>query len=122
MTTSSIAASRQGWPVLCQRDDLVAYSGVAAWLESAEGPCQVALFYLPGHSSELYAIDHHDPLAGANVIARGIVGDINGEPVVASPLYKQHFRLTDGQCLEDPDVVLRTWPVAFDGDSVRIAM
>ena len=35
-------------------------------------------------------------------IARGIVGDLGGEIVVASPMYKQHFSLITGRCLEDP--------------------
>ncbi|WP_431024072.1 nitrite reductase small subunit NirD [Halomonas sp. H5] len=108
------------WQALCTRADLVPFSGVAAWIETAEGPAQVALFYLPGHEQALYALDNHDPFSGANVIARGIVGDLQGQPVVASPLYKQHFRLTDGQCLEDDAVKLRTWPVRFDGERVLI--
>lgn len=131
MTTSTAAVShmQQTWQPLCTREDLVPFSGVAAWVETAEGPAQVALFYLPGgpntsrpagQATELYAIDHHDPIAGANVIARGIVGDLGGEPVVASPLYKQHYRLADGQCLEDDSVKLRTWPVSFEGDRVMI--
>ncbi|GAA0584181.1 nitrite reductase small subunit NirD [Halomonas salifodinae] len=125
------------WQALCNRADLVPFSGVAAWIETAEGPAQVALFYLPcdptpattsgpntpqqpALEQELYALDNHDPFSGANVIARGIVGDLQGQPVVASPLYKQHFRLTDGQCLEDDAVKLRTWPVRFDGERVLI--
>jgi len=36
------------------------------------------------------------------VLSRGIVGDVKGERVVASPLYKQHYSLTTGRCLEDP--------------------
>lgn len=67
---------------------------------------------------ELYALDNHDPFSGANVIGRGIVGDLGGELVVASPIYKQHFRLRDGQCLEDPERRLRHWSVALDGDDV----
>ncbi|GGY01111.1 nitrite reductase small subunit [Litchfieldella qijiaojingensis] len=110
------------WQTLCIKSDLVAFSGVAAWIETAEGPAQVALFYLPGHETELYAVDHHDPFANANVIARGIVGDLKGQPVVASPIYKQHFRLKDGVCLEDESVQLRTWPVRFEGDQVMIAI
>ncbi|WP_148253657.1 nitrite reductase small subunit NirD [Aidingimonas lacisalsi] len=108
------------WQTICSKADLVDFSGVAAWLETADGPVQVALFYLPGHDQELYAVDHHDPFSKANVIARGIVGDLKGQPVVASPIYKQHFRLEDGQCLEDESVQLRTWPVRFDGERVRI--
>ncbi|MFY0990100.1 nitrite reductase small subunit NirD [Halomonas sp. C05BenzN] len=139
MTTATAAAKTmpQTWQRLCSRADLVPFSGVAAWLDTAEGPAQIALFYipcgpntpqpagpntpaLPGHEQELYALDHHDPFSGANVIARGIVGDLKGQLVVASPIYKQHFRLADGQCLEDDSVTLRTWPVSFKGDEVWV--
>ncbi len=122
MTTATAAAKTmtQTWQPLCTRADLVPYSGVAARVETPEGPAQVAVFYLPGHAQELYAIDHHAPFSSANVIARGIVGDIKGQPVVASPIYKQHFRLEDGQCLEDEAVTLRTWQVSFKGDEVWI--
>ncbi|MCB8887827.1 nitrite reductase small subunit NirD [Vreelandella malpeensis] len=106
------------WQPLCRRADLVAFSGVVAWLETSAA--QVALFYLPGHTPELYALDHFDPFSNACVIGRGIVGDLNGAPVIASPLYKQHFRLSDGQCLEDERVQLRTWPVRFENDHVLI--
>ncbi|MBZ5487342.1 nitrite reductase small subunit NirD [Halomonas aquamarina] len=105
---------------LCRKADLVAFSGVAAWLETPKGPRQIALFYLPGYPRELYAIDHHDPFSNANVIAHGIVGDIKGAAVVASPLYKQHFRLEDGQCVEDDSVTLCTWRAEFKGDAVWI--
>lgn len=117
------------WQKICTKADLVAFSGVAAWLETASGPAQVAIFYLPvdpnapalpGRATELYALDHFDPFSKVNVIARGIVGDIKGAAVVASPIYKQHFRLEDGQCLEDDSVTLRTWPIAFKGDAVWI--
>lgn len=105
---------------LCTTADLVAFSGVAAWLETPSGPAQVALFYLPGHANELYAVDHFDPFANAYVIARGIIGDLKGVAVVASPIYKQHFRLEDGQCLEDDSVKLRTWKVGFRGKEVWV--
>lgn len=118
--TAETPTMPQTWHPLCTRADLVAHSGVAAWIEIPDGPAQVALFHLPGHDTELYALDHRDPFSGANVIARGIVGDVRGEPVVASPLYKQHFRLSDGVCLEDESVRLRCWPVRFDGERVLI--
>ncbi|RTR02913.1 nitrite reductase small subunit NirD [Halomonas nitroreducens] len=118
--TAEATTMTQTWQPLCTKADLVAFSGVAAWIETPEGPAQVALFYLPGHATELYAVDHHDPFSGANVIARGIVGDLSGAPVVASPIYKQHFRLDDGQCLEDEAVRLRCWAVCFKGDQVML--
>ncbi|PMR72529.1 nitrite reductase small subunit NirD [Billgrantia endophytica] len=122
MNTATAAAKTmtRTWQSLCIRADLVPFSGVAAWVETTEGPAQVAIFYLPGYDTELYALDHHDPFSSANVIARGIVGDLKGQPVVASPIYKQHFRLEDGQCLEDESVTLRTWKVSFKGDEVWI--
>ncbi|MBT2771006.1 nitrite reductase small subunit NirD [Halomonas sp. ISL-60] len=113
------------WQQVCTKADLVAFSGVAAWLETAEGPAQVAIFYLPsphskGLSGELFALDHFDPFSNANVIARGIIGDLKGAAVVASPIYKQHFRLEDGQCLEDENVKLRTWKIEFKDDEVWV--
>lgn len=114
----------KAWQKVCTKADLVAFSGVAAWLETADGPAQVAIFYLPGleqgKRDALFALDHHDPFSNANVIARGIVGDLKGAPVVASPIYKQHFRLEDGQCLEDEEIKLRTWKIEFKGNEVWV--
>lgn len=106
------------WQSLCQRHDLVADSGVVAWHEGT----QVALFHLPDAGEKtLFAIENKDPKSGANVIGRGIVGCLKGELVIASPLYKQHFRLEDGSCLEYPEQRLRVWPVRLNGDQVEIA-
>ncbi|NVN38727.1 nitrite reductase (NAD(P)H) small subunit, partial [Komagataeibacter swingsii] len=63
---------------------------------------------------------NHDPFSNANVIGRGIMGDLKGQVVVASPLYKQHFRLEDGQCLEDSAVRLRTWDARVENGKVEI--
>ncbi|WP_407315765.1 nitrite reductase small subunit NirD [Pseudomonas sp. nanlin1] len=111
------AVSQNPWQPVCRQADLVANSGVVVWLDGA----QVALFYLPGQEQTLYAIDHHDPQANANVIGRGIIGRIQGQLVVASPLYKQHYVLSDGRCLETPEQQLRTWPVRLNGEAVEIA-
>lgn len=105
------------WLPVCTRRDLVADSGVVALVDGR----QVALFYLPAVAGEtLYALDNRDPKSGANVIGRGIVGHLAGELVVASPLYKQHFRLRDGACVEYPEQSLRAWPVRFNGDAVEV--
>jgi nitrite reductase (NADH) large subunit len=37
----------------------------------------------------------------ANVLSRGVVCDLQGERVVASPLYKDHYSLVTCRCLED---------------------
>jgi nitrite reductase (NADH) small subunit len=107
-----------GWRTVCARDDLVSDSGVVVWLNGA----QIALFYLPAAlGAQLYAVDNRDPQSGVNVIGRGLIGSISGDLVIASPLYKQHFRLNDGSCLEYPQQRLKVWPVRFNGDDVQIA-
>lgn len=108
--------ARTSWDVVCKVEDLVPESGVAVWTE--DGP--VAVFYLPHRLPALFAVSHTDPFSGSNVLARGITGDIKGEPVVASPLYKQHFSLITGQCLEDETVTVKTYPVLLDGDQIRL--
>lgn len=106
------------WRALCSRRDLVANSGVVAWLDGE----QVALFHLPYTETgeQVFAIANKDPKSGANVIGRGILGQLKGDLVIASPLYKQHFRLTDGSCLEYPEQQLQVWPVRLNGDAVEI--
>ncbi|WP_213881755.1 nitrite reductase small subunit NirD [Pseudomonas sp. dw_358] len=107
------------WQPLCSVHDLVAQSGVVAWLDGA----QIALFYLPDADGQtLFAIDNHDPKSGANVIGRGLVGQVGGDLVVAAPLYKQHFRLRDGSCLEDPEQRLRVWPVRIHDEQVHVSL
>jgi nitrite reductase (NADH) small subunit len=100
---------------LCVLGDLIPGTGMAALVDGE----QVAVFYLPREEPCLYAIDNFDPVGGANVLARGIVGDINGELVVASPLYKDHFSLSSGRCIEK-DLAVRVWQVMLDGERVLI--
>jgi nitrite reductase (NADH) small subunit len=83
------------WSRICALEDILPDCGVAALLDGE----QVAVFRV---GDAVHAIGNHDPASGANVLARGIVGDVGGEIVVASPLYKEHFSLVTGCCLEDP--------------------
>jgi len=110
------ATARLDWQVLCQRDDLVPGGGVCVLV----GQQQVALFYLPGADRELFAIGNHDPIGGANVLSRGIVGSVGARLVVASPLYKQHFDLVTGECLEEDGAAVPVYEVRLDGDRVLI--
>lgn len=110
-------ATNAKWQSVCSVDDLVENSGICALVEER----QIAIFYLPKESPKLYAVGNWDPIGKANVISRGIVGDIDERLVVASPLYKQHFDLLTGECLEE-DVRLPSYAVAFDGDKVVVAI
>ncbi|MEX2131011.1 MAG: nitrite reductase small subunit NirD [Pseudohongiellaceae bacterium] len=100
--------------LLCRRRDLVPHSGVCVLMNEE----QIALYYFPGDAVPLYAVSNWDPLGQANVLSRGIVGDLKGHLVIASPLYKHHYNLATGQCLEDETVRIRTYPVLLDGDQV----
>jgi nitrite reductase (NADH) small subunit len=107
------------WRRVCACNDLVANSGVVAWLDGV----QIALFYLPDEqgSGRVFALDNRDPRSGANVIGRGLVGSLLGKLVVAAPLYKQHFGLEDGVCIEMPEERLRVWPARLRGDDVEVS-
>jgi nitrite reductase (NADH) small subunit len=103
-----------GWVEVCRLDDIVPNTGVCALVAGR----QVAVFRLNGDA--LYALGNHDPLSGANVLSRGIVGDLGGEIVVASPIYKQHFSLVSGRCLEEPDASVPVYAVRLDGAFVQV--
>ncbi|MDQ2650315.1 MAG: nitrite reductase small subunit NirD [Actinomycetota bacterium] len=97
MTTISLPSTSIGWHDVVDVSQLLPDRGVAALVEGV----QVAIFLLP--EGEVHAIDNRDPISGANVLSRGIVGDRAGRVVVASPLFKQCFELSSGLCLDDPD-------------------
>ena len=103
------------WTTVCELDALVPDLGVRARL----GDAQVAVFRLSG-GDEVLAIDAFDPFSNAPVLSRGIVGDLKGQLVVASPIYKQHFNLRTGQCLEDEAVAVRTFPARVVDGQVQV--
>ncbi len=103
------------WVTVCEVDDLKANAGVCALV----GKHQVAIFYLEPED-RIFAIDNYDPIGKANVLSRGVVGDSKGQLVVASPLYKQHFNLETGQCLENEAIKVATYPVRFEGTAVQV--
>ena len=110
-------SSRILWRTICALDEIWPDSGVAALL----GGEQVAVFRI-GETEEVYAVGNHDPFSDANVLARGITGDIAGEPVVAAPVYKQHFRLRDGVCVEDTAVSVPIYPVRVYNGAVQVGV
>jgi nitrite reductase (NADH) small subunit len=107
------------WITLCQESDLVLGSGVCALLESGGKSQQVALFRETA-TGPVYAIGNYDPLSDANVLSRGIIGSLGDKLVVASPLYKQHFCLEDGLCLEDSSVRVPAWQTRVVDGQVQI--
>jgi nitrite reductase (NADH) small subunit len=113
------AAIGEAWANVCNEADLVLGSGVCALLDHNGEQQQVALFR-ETRDGPVYAISNYDPIGDANVLSRGIIGSIGTRIVVASPLYKQHFCLESGQCLEDPSISVKAWSVRIDGGKVQL--
>src|SRR5262245_24669279 len=86
---------RHGWHEVCALEELTEGAGVGALVAGR----QIALFQVHGR---VYALDNYDPASRANVLSRGLTGNLQGERVVASPIYKNHFSLASGRCIEDP--------------------
>jgi nitrite reductase (NADH) small subunit len=101
------------WLTVCGVEDLQDGLGVCALVDGQ----QVAIFYV---ANTVYAINNYDPFGKANVLSRGLVGDIKGQPVVASPLYKQHFNLETGLCLEDDSVSVPVYACRIDDNKVQV--
>ena len=91
------------WRKVCAFEDITPNTGVCALVDGK----QIAIFRF---DDMVFAIDNYDPASEANVLSRGLVGDLNGELVVASPIYKQHYNLLTGRCQEDPANSISAYP------------
>ncbi|WP_374528892.1 nitrite reductase small subunit NirD [Acinetobacter sp.] len=105
----------QEWVDVCNLNDITPNTGVGALV----GGQAVALFRV-GTEKRVYALSNKDPFSQANVMSRGIIGDLQGERVIASPIYKQHFSLATGRCLEDKDQKLLVFPTKIQNDRVMV--
>lgn len=116
MTMLSTAGVRSstGWHDVAPIAALTPDRGVAVLVEER----QVALFLLA--DGTIHALDNHEPISGANVLSRGIVGDKAGVPVVASPLYKQCYELATGRCLDDGEQSVDVHEVALVDNRVHV--
>lgn len=102
------------WADVCSYADLIPERGVCALV----GGEQVAIFRT--YEGELYALSNQDPFSHAYVLSRGLLGTRRGIPTVASPMYKQVFDLTTGQCLDDPAKSVAVFKVRLNGDRVEV--
>lgn len=107
------------WTFVCHRDDIVPNTGVCAKV----GSSQVAVFRVvapDGTEDGVFAIDNFDVRSQANVLSRGLIGELTTETgpelVVASPVYKNHLCLRSGRCLEDEAWSVKAWSVTCGDD------
>ncbi len=109
------------WVSVCALAQILPNTGVCALVNDQ----QVAIFHLQSsldQTSTLYAIHNYDPFSQAYVLSRGIVGDRNGIPKVASPIYKHNFNLKTGECLDDATVKVMTYPSRIVDGQVQIGL
>jgi len=105
------------WVDVCAMEDLQPDSGICALVEGR----QIALFYLT-KPQQVYAVANFDPVGKANVLSRGMIGDLSGEPMLASPLHKQHYSLKTGVCLDDDTIKIATYPVRVENNRVAVSI
>jgi nitrite reductase (NADH) small subunit len=111
MSTDTLA-----WTAVCALDDILPDTGVCALVEGRH----VAIFRLAGGT--LHAIDNIDPKSGASVLSRGLVGNLGERIVVASPIFKNHFDLATGECLEFPEHSVQAHAVRVEDGRVLVAL
>jgi nitrite reductase (NADH) small subunit len=104
------------WTAVCAVDDILPNTGVCALVADRH----VAVFRVG--TDQFFAIDNVDPKSGASVLSRGLVGNLGEQIVVASPLYKQHYDLRTGACIETPELSVRAHAVRIDGQRVQVAL
>ena len=106
---------QSNWAPVCNLEQIVPNTGVCALL----GGEQVAVFRVG--DEDVFAIGNYDPNSGAAVLSRGMIGSLGERIVVASPLYKQHFDLRTGECLESPENSVLSYPVKVEAGKVWVA-
>ncbi|MAA72005.1 MAG: nitrite reductase small subunit [Bermanella sp.] len=102
---------------VCALDDIHLDTGVCALVNDQ----QVAIFR-PAATEQVFAINNYDPIGKANVLSRGLISEVKGNLTVASPLYKQHFSLDTGSCLEDESIRITTYATKIENNRVLVAL
>lgn len=120
MDGGSSSSATADWIRVCAAEEIWPNIGVCALL----GDRQIAVFRLQDAdgSDQYFAIDNYDPQSDANVLSRGLTGSLGGRLVVASPIYKQHYDLVTGECLEDAATPVRAYAVRVEDGQIWVAV
>jgi nitrite reductase (NADH) small subunit len=110
-------AQTDNWVPVCALTDIVPNTGVCALINGE----QVAVFHISQGTPRVFAIGNYDRNAEASVLSRGLIGSLGERIVVASPIYKHHFDLQTGECLEAPEHSVNTYPAHIADGQVWVA-
>ncbi|NCI47703.1 nitrite reductase small subunit NirD [Sediminibacterium sp. WSJ-3] len=105
------------WFPACSVDDVPANGGVCVKC----GEEQIALYHFT-RRNEWYATQNECPHRRQMVLSRGMIGSQNDEPKVACPFHKKTFSLVTGECLNDSECALKTYPVRVEAGRVFIGI
>lgn len=104
------------WFSVCQLHDLEDSWGEAALINGQ----QVALFRVG--ANDVFAVSQADPATHSHVMARGMVGSRGDTHTIASPLHKEVYSLTTGECFGRPELRLGTFPVRVVDGAVEVSL
>ncbi|WP_438391185.1 nitrite reductase small subunit NirD [Caballeronia sp. DA-9] len=105
------------WVPVCALSDILPNTGVCALVNGV----QVAVFHLADDGGRVFAIDNFDPGSQASVLSRGLIGNLGERIVVASLIYKHHFDLRTGECLEIPENSVNAFAARVEDGHVWVA-
>ncbi|MDX2321215.1 MAG: nitrite reductase small subunit NirD [Moritella sp.] len=103
------------WTPIIAKNKLTPDAGVCALVNGK----QVAIFF-DRKTDQLFAIDNYCPASKANVLSRGLITSVKDVLTVSSPLYKEHFCLTTGDCLEDDTLSVPVYAVRVTDGMVEV--
>lgn len=104
------------WYAVCRLRDLEDSWGEAALVNGQ----QLALFRVG--TNRVFAVSHVDPATRSHVMARGLVGSRGGTETIASPLHKEVYSLTTGECFGRPELHLGIYPVRVVDGGVEVQL
>ncbi|MHB1922055.1 MAG: nitrite reductase small subunit NirD [Chitinophagaceae bacterium] len=114
-TTTASSPDQEIWFDACGVEDVPQEGGACI----QRGSEQIAIFNFSSRG-EWYATQNLCPHRMQMALSRGIIGDAQGEPKVACPFHKRTFSLQSGECLVDPGLRIRTYPVLIQQGRVWI--
>lgn len=115
MSTDTLTSAPLIWTAICAVDDILPNTGVCARVAEHH----VAVFRVG--TDQFYALDNVDPQSKASVLSRGLIGSLGERVVVASPMYKHHYDLATGVCVESEAHSVRAFAVRATAGQVWVA-
>ncbi|BDD00667.1 nitrite reductase small subunit NirD [Persicobacter psychrovividus] len=105
------------WVNVGTAEDFISGLGRAVLIDGR----QIAVFYC-GTTKRFYASDNMCPHKQQMILARGIIGDKKGEPMVACPFHKKAFSLEDGRNLQGEALHISIYEIKEEDAKVWVSV